>query len=87
MGQRGRFCERFTKAGGEKVIALAITRIQFTGDLPPGVYRATLDEIVARFGKATAQRQRVTAQLRRIFHLAQATGKLDRLVICSALRI
>jgi predicted nucleotidyltransferase len=51
------------------------------GDLPPGVYRATLNEVVARFGRGTAQRQRVTERLRRIFQLAQATGKLDRLII------
>lgn len=51
------------------------------GELPPGVYRATFNEIVARFGRGTTKRQRVTERLRRIFQLAQATGKLDRIII------
>jgi hypothetical protein len=51
------------------------------GDLPEGVYKASLDEVVARFGRGTPQRQLVTARLRRIYDLAQATGKLVRFVI------
>jgi hypothetical protein len=33
------------------------------GDLPEGVHQASTDEIVARFGKITPQRQIVTATL------------------------
>ena len=51
------------------------------GDLPVGVHRATLDEVLARFGHSTPQRQLVTARLLRIHKLAQATGKLLRFVI------
>jgi hypothetical protein len=51
------------------------------GDLPPGNYPATLDEVIARFGSGSAQRVAVTARLRRIFGLATATGYLDRIVI------
>src|SRR5215831_9909078 len=51
------------------------------GDLPEGVYRASLDEVVARFGHGTPQRQLVTVRLRRIYALAQATGKLAHFVI------
>ena len=51
------------------------------GDLPEGVYQATMDEIRARFGYGTPQRQAVTARLLRIYHLAAATGKLDRVII------
>src|SRR5262249_32979772 len=51
------------------------------GDLPEGVYRASLDEVVARFGNGPPQRQLVTVRLRRIYALAQATGKLAHFVI------
>ncbi|WP_089721432.1 DUF6932 family protein [Candidatus Entotheonella palauensis] len=51
------------------------------GDLPEGVYQASIDEICARFGQDTPQRQVVTARLLRIYHLAEMTGKLDRVII------
>ena len=51
------------------------------GDLPEGVHKAALDEVVARFGHGAPQRQLVTARLRRIYELARATGKLQRFVI------
>ncbi len=51
------------------------------GDLPEGVYQAAIGEVLARFGKGTAQRQMVTGRLLRIYALAKATGKLDRLVL------
>ncbi len=52
-----------------------------TGDIPQGVHRATLAEVIARFGSGSAQRQAVTARLLRIHQLAVGTGALDRLVI------
>ncbi len=51
------------------------------GDLPEGVYQATLDEVLARFGHDTPQRQLVTARLARIYKIALSTGKLLRFVI------
>jgi hypothetical protein len=51
------------------------------GDLPEGVHQATLDEVVARFGAGSPQRQAVTARLRRIRELAVRTGGLDRVVV------
>lgn len=51
------------------------------GDLPVGVHQATLDEVLARFGHGTPQRQLVTARLLRIYELARSTGKLLRFVI------
>ena len=51
------------------------------GDLPEGVYKASLDEVVARFGHGTPPRQLVTARLRRIYALAHATEKMQRFVI------
>ena len=51
------------------------------GDLPVGVHPATLAEVLERFGHSTPQRQLVTGRLRRIYQLAQNTGKLLRFVI------
>ena len=51
------------------------------GDLPEGLHAASLAEVIARFGSGTAQRKAVTERLRRIYHLAVATGCLDRLVV------
>ena len=51
------------------------------GDLPVGRHAASLDEVLARFGSGTPQRQAVTDRLRRIHSLALATDRLDRLVM------
>jgi predicted nucleotidyltransferase len=51
------------------------------GELPLGVHRATLDEVIAQFGSGTAQRIAVTGRLQRIYRLAKATGKLHRFVL------
>ena len=51
------------------------------GELPEGVYHATMDEVLTQFGDSTPQRQAVTARLRHIYQLASATGKLTPLVI------
>ena len=40
-----------------------------------------MEEILARFGGGTTQRQAVTERLQRIYHLAQTSGRLDRFVI------
>jgi hypothetical protein len=52
-----------------------------SGDLPPGVHRATMAEVLARFGGHTPERQAVSTRLLRIYELAKATGKLDRFLI------
>lgn len=51
------------------------------GDLPVGVHRATLVEVLERFGKGTSQRELVTSRLTRVYELAQQTGKLERFII------
>jgi len=51
------------------------------GELPEGVHRASMDEVVAMFGTGTPQRVAVTARLLRVYNLVRATGDLDRLVI------
>jgi hypothetical protein len=51
------------------------------GDLPAGLYAATLPELVSRFGAGSIQREAVTARLQRICELAIGTGALDRLIV------
>lgn len=51
------------------------------GELPEGVHQATIDEITARFGTGSPQRQEVATRLLRIYQLANATEKLDRVII------
>lgn len=51
------------------------------GDLPEGLHKATLAEVLERFGSGCEARQEVTAVFQRIYQLVTATGKLDRLVI------
>ena len=51
------------------------------GDLPPGVHRATLEEILDRFGQGSIQRRAVAGRLDRIYQLVSATGHLARFVV------
>jgi hypothetical protein len=52
-----------------------------SGDLPPGVHRATLNEVLQRFGTAGGQRGVCTLRLSHVYELAQRTGHLWRFVI------
>lgn len=51
------------------------------GDLPPGIYRATLSEVLQRFGDGSHQREVVGERLRRIYHIAKSTGVLVRFIV------
>jgi hypothetical protein len=51
------------------------------GDLPQGVHRATLEEVLDHFGQSTVQRKLVAARLRRVYELALSTGHLSRFVV------
>jgi hypothetical protein len=52
-----------------------------TGDLPAGVYQATLPEILARFAVDSPQRQVIGDRLVRIYNLAKNTGHLSRFIV------
>jgi hypothetical protein len=52
-----------------------------TGDLPPGVHRASLEEALAQFGEATVQRKLVGMRLRRVYELALASGHVRRFIV------
>ncbi len=51
------------------------------GDLPPGVHRATLADVLERFGQGSTQRRAVADRLSRIFELVNSTGQLARFVV------
>jgi hypothetical protein len=51
------------------------------GDLPPGVYPATLRETLDHFGRGSVQRAVVASRLERIYGLAVSTGHLARFVV------
>jgi len=51
------------------------------GDLPPGVHRTTLSDVLQRFGQGTVQRCAVGDRLQRIYHHAASTGQLARFVV------
>jgi len=51
------------------------------GDLPVGVYRAKIADVIAHFRGGTAQRAAATARLERIYELARNTGGLQRFII------
>jgi hypothetical protein len=51
------------------------------GDLPVGIYQATLAEVIEHFGKGSLQRQNVAGRLLRIYDLAYSTGYLARFIV------
>ena len=52
-----------------------------SGDLPPGIHRATLAEALERFGSGSPQRMLVGLRLERVYNVAWATGHLARCVV------
>jgi hypothetical protein len=51
------------------------------GDLSPGVYRATLAEVLQRFGQGSVQRSAVADRQNRLCSLAISTGQLARFAV------
>lgn len=51
------------------------------GDLPVGVHRATLTEVIEYFGSGNLQREIIARRLARIYQLAQSTGQVARFII------
>jgi hypothetical protein len=60
---------------------MALPAFNDEGDLPPGVYRATLAEVLARFGTGSPQRRAVSDRLSRLYELAASTGHLARFIV------
>jgi hypothetical protein len=51
------------------------------GDLPVGIYQASLSDVIDHFGTGTPQRRIVSRRLARIFELASSTGHLSRFIV------
>lgn len=51
------------------------------GDLPVDIHKATLAEVIERFGQGTQQRRVVTQRLVHIYNLAQSTGYVDEFLV------
>lgn len=51
------------------------------GDLPVGIHRATLSEIIDHFGKGSFQREIVSERLKRIYSLVIQAGEVSRFII------
>jgi hypothetical protein len=49
--------------------------------LSPGIHRATLAEVLERFGSGSPQRMLVGLRLERVYNVAWATGHLARCVV------
>ena len=60
---------------------MSLPEFDSQGNLPVAVHRASLDEVVTRFGHGSSQRQLVTTRLIRVYELASSTSKLKRFII------
>ena len=60
---------------------MALPAFAESGDLPPGIHRATWQETLDRFGAASARRKVLSLRLQRIWQLASSTGHLKQFVV------
>ena len=60
---------------------MALPEFNEAGDLPPGVYIASLNDVLERFGRSNLARRIVGKRLQRIHELARSTGHLARFAV------
>ena len=60
---------------------MSLPSLNRKGELPEGIHKTTIDEVVSQFGSGTSRREVVTARLQRIYQLAKGTGYLQRFLI------
>jgi hypothetical protein len=60
---------------------VALPAFTSSGDLPLGVHRATLREILVRFGIGSPRRQVMALRLEGLYRLAMRTGQVARFVV------
>ena len=51
------------------------------GDLPVGIYKAGLAEVLSHFGTNSLQRRQISERLKQIYKLAMDTGKVARFIL------
>jgi hypothetical protein len=52
-----------------------------SGDLPAGLHRATLNQVIQRFGSAGGRREACTLRLSHVYELAKRTGRLQQFIL------
>jgi len=60
---------------------MTLPNFSATGDLPPGIHRVTIGEVIQRFGAESGKRALVTQRLLHIYDLARRTGHLGQFII------
>jgi hypothetical protein len=60
---------------------MALPEFNSFGDLPPGVYQTSIDQVVDRFRTGSGRREVATQKLLHIYDLAKRTGHLQHFVI------
>ena len=60
---------------------MALPPLTDVGDLPLGVHRAHLSEVLDRFGVGSGQRRAVALRLARIYRIATGSGHLARFLV------
>jgi uncharacterized protein DUF6932 len=60
---------------------MGLPNLNAEGDLPTGVHRATIDEVILRFGSGSHERKRAASTLRRVWELTKKAGHFQRLII------
>jgi len=72
--------KRFPVVGAPKEYRPMIPELDEHGNLPPGIHRATLEEIEERFGRSTEVRRAEIHSLRWLVDLARRAG-IERLIV------
>jgi hypothetical protein len=60
---------------------MALPGFDPSGDMPPGLYRATMGEVQSRFGVGGQKRRNAFATLKAIYDSVKKTGQLQRFII------
>lgn len=60
---------------------MSLPELTATGDLPPGVYQSTIEEVERRFGSDSAIRRILLGRLLHAFDLANRSGCLKRFIV------
>ena len=60
---------------------MSLPYLDDVGDMPAGLHRATMDEVIERFGSGSLQRQSVAMCLQRVYRAARETDRLERFII------
>jgi len=58
-----------------------IPKFEKSGNLPKGIYKATMEEIKVTFGANSARRKWLISNLEKIINLANSSGKLERVFV------